>query len=340
MMSQVLIVHREAVPRHFLSTFFEHEGCEVVQCTTSEDASHILDAPNSIHVMFVDLDMSDQNGSEDSPLFRHVHNAQLAGIPFVGMSARLSQGDGERMVGRLGGQAFISLPVEPTILRMSLAQILQRDSGPDSPHVVVIGQHREWIAAQAKIFQQQEWSVEECHRPSEVRSRIFAHSPDLFVVHHPVLGNTSSGWLVDLKHHASHGRVFVAAADYESQLALELLQYDAQGFKRQPPDQSYFDRLFANAERNAMGVSLSPDGCYGTVEPRGFSADFQTFLHDFDEIIMMIDDEGVIVDINAYGSQILEWPAQDICGHTLRMLEPSGTVEWLASVQNSRWDIH
>ncbi|MCH7614886.1 MAG: proline dehydrogenase family protein, partial [Nitrospinae bacterium] len=52
-----------------------------------------------------------------------------------------------------------------------------------------------------------------------------------------------------------------------------------------------------------------------------------------DNFVILTDDEGVIVDINAYGSRVLDWPVQEIRGHTLTMLEPSGPLNWLSSVQ-------
>ena len=107
MMSRVLIVHREAVQRHFLASFLEHEGFEVAQSATAEDACRLLIGQASIHAMLVDLDVSSVSGPEYDQSFRHAHDARFAGIPFLCMSSRLTKIEGERITAYLGGLAFV-----------------------------------------------------------------------------------------------------------------------------------------------------------------------------------------------------------------------------------------
>ena len=332
-MSRVLIVHRDAVQRHFLATFLEHEGFEVAQSATAEDACRLLSGQASIHAMLVDLDGSSVSGGEYGQLFRHAHDARFAGIPFLCMSSRLSKIEGERIAAFLGGHAFVSLPVEPASLRQGLAQILEGKKLRASPQVLLVGNAIEWSAVQALIFRQHGWSVGECQGASDVASYIAAHSPDLIVIHHPVLEHTSVQWVPELKRQSPSARIFVATADPESQLALEFLQYGANEFVRGYLNQGCLDVLFPKVEYERVGDRGSWEGRDVSSGPSRSTEEIKKFLREFDEIVILTDDEGVIVDINAYGSRVLDWPVQEIRGHTLTMLEPSGPLNWLSSVQ-------
>jgi len=330
-MSRVLIVHRIAVQRHFLATFLEQEGYEVAQTATAEDACRLLIGQTAIHAMLVDLDVSDVSSREYCRVFRHAHDARFAGIPFLCLSSRLSKIEGERITAFLGGQAFIPLPVEPALLRQGLSQVLEEKTQHVPPQVLLVGNAVEWSAIQALIFREHGWVVEECQEACDVASRIAAHSPDLLVIHHPVLEHMNVQWVPELTRQAPFVRILVVTADQESQLALESLQYGAPEFVRGYLHQASLDGLFAKIDQDHVVRRLSWEGQDDSSVPGRSTEEIINFLRDFDEIIILTDDEGVIVDINAYGSRVLDWPVQEIRGHTLTMLEPSGPLNWLST---------
>jgi len=332
-MSRVLIVHRDAVQRHFLAAFLEHEGFEVAQSATAEDACRLLSGQASIRAMLVDLDVSSVSGGEYDRLFRHAHDARFAGIPFLCVSSRLTKIEGERITAFLGGHAFVPLPVDPALLRQWLAQVLEGKTLLDSPQVLLVGNAAEWSAVQAHIFRQHGWSVGECQGASDVASHMAVHPPDLIIIHHPILEYTNLQWVSELKRQASSARIFVATADPESQLALEALQYGAHEFLRESRDHAHLDGVFAKVEQERVGHRMSWEGRdVSSLSSRSIE-DIKKFLHAFDEIVILTDEEGVIVDINAYGSRVLDWQVQEIRGHTLTMLEPSGPSNWFSSVE-------
>lgn len=210
-MSRVLIIHPDAVQRHYLTTFLEPMGVEVVQCSGTAEVSDLLERDESIDAIIVDLDLPGVSGWECCRLLCHTRDAQMAGIPVVCLSSRLSKVEGERIVTFLGGRAFIPLPVDPAALRTCVFEIFE-----------------------------------------EKKAQVPQFTKD-----------------------------------------------------------------------HTATVSGSPSA----------ESEFQAFIRNFDEIVILTDHEGVIKDINTYGSRVLDWPAQEICGHTLVMLEPSIPLDWLSSSQ-------
>ena len=332
-MTRVLLVHQDPLQRHFLATFLQQSGFHVVQCANTEETIQLIQAQDSVEVIVFDLDLPEANVLEFSQFLRHDHDGRFANIPLICLSKVFSARDGERVTALLGGQAYIHLPVEPGVLRESVAQVLEGRSLVNPPRVLLVGSSFAWPIPAGEPFQRQGWSVRECLRASDLNKELNAYAPNIIVIHYPLQGLTGLEEVRAIKERVPSARIYVVTADECPQLGMNALQYGVDGFIREPIDPAYLVLLAAKAEWEQSGLrfSVSQSPSYETYP---LTQKWKQFLHDFNEIVLFADEEGVIVEMNAYGSQILGWPTQDISGHTLIMLEPSAPLHWFGSTQD------
>ncbi len=325
-MSRILLVHHEPVPRHFLASFLEHEGFEVIHGTNAEEACRVLLAQEAIDAILIDLHLPGVNGWECCRVLRHAYHARFAKIPLICLSSHFSQIEGDRVTGYVGGHAFIPFPVDPVTLRHSLDEVLAGNRLVPQPRLLFIGAAAEWSVEAFRGFQQQGWAVQECRQVPEVQSLVIDHSPDLVVIHHPVSDISSLDWVSEFKAHLPLARIMLVTDDHNPDLAMESLRCGVQEFIREPIAPGYLDLLFAKSEQARVG-----DVCNVDDQRRGWVShhdhtELNRFLHGLDEIVIVVDGEGNMVDLNAHGKRILQWTPQEICGQSMKFLEPSGTL--------------
>jgi PAS domain S-box-containing protein len=333
-MSRILIVHHDSVQRHFLETLIQHQGWEVVSSADAEDACRVLQAQDPIDAMLIDLHLSGVSGWDFCRMLRRGYQARFGNIPFLCMSSSLSTIEGERVTGFLGGHAFIPLPFEPTTLTQLLAQVLEGKKLLAPFRVLMIGEDAAWAENLLRIFRSYGWSVGECQKISDTQWEEAGDCPDLIVSHPPVSGQTSFEWVADLKGRVPSTRIFVVTDEPNPQLALEALQCGADEFIREPVAPEYLDGLLDKAERARVRNFFLGEGEIRPAFPSPADGEFKKFLHDLDEIVILTDGDGMIVDMNPQGCRHLAWSAQELRGHSLLMLEPSVSLDWWSSVKN------
>ncbi|MDT7041859.1 response regulator [Candidatus Nitronereus thalassa] len=333
-MSRILIVHHDSVQRHFLSSLLQHQGWEIVVSADAEDACRVLQGEGSIDVMVIDLRLPGVSGWEFCRMLRRGYQARFANIPILCLSSSLSTMEGERVTAFLGGQAFLPLPLDPASLTQSLVQILEGKTLLAPFRVQVIGEETEWLTSLSRMFQRNGWSVGESQGVPEPCWQEAGDSPDLIVGHHPFAGCWSLDWVADFKGHAPNAKIFVVTDDPNPELALESLQYGADEFIREPVDPKYLDELLVKAERTRVGNLFSGEWSTSSALSKPGDEEFKKFLHEFDEVVILTDGEGKIVDLNPQGCRQLSWSGSELCGHSLVMLEPSVPLDWWSSNQN------
>jgi len=336
-MSRILLVHHEPLIRHLLATFLEESGVEVIQSPNGEDAFRQLQESNSVQAIVLDLDVPGVSGWEFCRLLRYGYGGRFATIPFCCLSSRLSTSEGEWITGVLGGQAFVPLPGEPASFRHCMAEVLAGNKQLDSPRVGLAGFLRERMAHHVQAFQQHGWSVEECSRACDLPRQFEKSPPDLIVIHYPLSEGHDLDDVAGLREQFPSARMYMVTAHEDPQLALAALQYGVHEFIREPVDPLYLVLLFAKAEWERVShlQTQRPTRANASSYPT-MAGDLETFLSEFHEMVLLVDEHGVIVDVNTQARRVLNWPSQEICGHTLTILEPSAPLNWLIPSSRSR----
>jgi len=334
-MSRVLLVHHEPVSRLFLASYLEHEGFDVIQSSKTEDALRLLQEQDSIDVLLIDLHLPGVSGWDCCRLLRHAYHGRFARIPFVCLSSRVSQAEGDRMASRLGGQAFLSLPVEPGTLRQSLDDVLAGKRLVPSPRLLLVGDAAERWIEHIRSFQQQGWVVQECRRVDDVQSKVVDYPPDLIIIHHSVSDIPSLDWVTQLKDHSPLARIMLVTDDQDPDLGVEALRCGVHEFIRGPIAPGYLDLLLAKTERARLEDVFDLEDQSPVPASNQDHGELKRFLHIFDQIVILVDGDGVIVEMNAHGKKVLEWTPQEICGQNMKFLDPSGTLERLTAGQKN-----
>lgn len=307
----------------------------MVQSANAEEACRLLQELPSFDVLLIDFHLSEVNGWECCRLLRHAYDARFSNIPLICMSSRISQAEGERVTSNLGGHAFISLPVDPVALQQTLVEVLAGKRLVSSPQVLFVGEMAEWWGEQAQSFQQDGWIVHACQRVNDVRAQVAAHPPDLLVINHPVVDAPSLDWVSALKSQMPLTRMVLVTADRDPQVALEAIQCGVHEFIREPLAPGYLDLLFAKSERERVGQFFEREDPNRPVENNPVDDEFEKFLLALDEIVILTDGDGMIVNMNDYGQELLDWTTQDFFGQSLNFLDPSGTLEGLWLGENT-----
>jgi len=334
-MSRVLLVHHEPVQRHFLASFLEHEGCDVIQSPNAEEACRLLQAQGSIDALLIDLHLPGVSGWECCRLLRQAYGGRFSHIPFICLSSCVSQIEGERVTAYLGGHAFLSLPIEPVALRQSLVDVLEGKRSVISPRVLFVGGAAEWWGEQARGFQQHGWVIQACQRVDDARLQVAETPPDLLVIYHPVVDTMNLDWVSALKSQMPSVRIILVTNDQDPQVAIEALRCGVHEFIREPLAPGYLDLLFAKSERARVGHLLDGEDQSLFSMPNHMDSEFERFLLTLDEIVILTDGDGMIVKVNEYGKELLKWTAQELFGQKLAFLDPSGTLEGLWSGQTT-----
>ena len=307
----------------------------MIQSSKAEEACRLFQAQDAIDLLLIDLHLPGVNGWECCRLLRHTYDARFSTIPLICLSSRVSQIEGEQVTSYLGGHAFISLPVEPVMLRRNLLDVLAGNRLVPSPRILFVGGLGEWWSEQAQSFQQQGWIVEACHGVEDATAQVVAHPPDLLVIYHSVDGHLNLDWVPALKSQVRLARIMLITVDHDPQVAMEAIMGGVDEFICEPLASGYLGLLFAKSERARVEHLLErKDGSMPlALNPQG--GDLEKFLMAFDEIVILADGEGRIVAINEQGEKQLKWTAHELFGQNLAFLDPTGTAESLWSDQNA-----
>lgn len=334
-MSRILLVYHEPVQRQFLASFLTHAGFEVVQSANAEEACRLLQAQEDFDALLIDLDLPGVSGWECCRFLRHDYDVRFADVPMICVSSRVSQIEGERVTAYLSGQAYIALPVEPVVLRQVLVDVLAGKRLVVSPRVLFVGDQGEWWGEEAQSFQQQGWVVETCQRVDDAQSQVAAHAPDLLVIYRSGKDISTLDWVSGLKSQAPFARIVLVTADHDPQVAIEAITCGIHEFIREPLAPGYLDLLFAKSERARVGHLFAGEDRSLSLEFHHRDDELKKFLLSFDEIVILTDGDGLIVNLNEHGKKLLQWTTHELLGQRLAFLDPSGTSEKLWAGENT-----
>lgn len=305
-----------------------------MQCTKTEEACRLFQAQDAFDALLIDLDLPGVSGWECCRFLRHIYDARFADIPMICLSSRISQNEGERVTAYLSGHAYISLPVEPAVLRQVLVDILAGKRLVVPPRVLFVGEQGEWWGEEAQSFQQQGWVVEACRRADDAQLQVAAHAPDLLVLYRSGKDLSTLDWVSGLKSQAPCARIILITAKHDPQVAIETITCGIHELICEPLAPGYLDLLFAKSERVRVEHLLDREDRSLSSAMNSREGEWEKFLLAFDEMVILTDGDGRIVTINEQGKELLQWTAHELFGQSLAFLDPTGAVEKLWSGQN------
>ncbi len=305
-----------------------------MQCSKAEEACRLLQAHDAFDALLIDLDLPSVSGWECCRFLRHVYDARFADIPMICLSSRVSQIEGERVTSNLSGHAFISLPLEPAVIRQVLDDVLAGRRLVASPRVLFVGDQGEWWGEEAQSFQQQGWVVEACQRADDAQLQVAAHAPDLLVIYRSGKDLSTLDWVSGLKSQAPFAQIILITADNDPQVAIEAITCGIHEFICEPLAPGYLDLLFAKSERARVEHLLDREDRSRSSALNYRDGELEKFLLAFDEMVILTDGDGRIVTINEQGKELLKWTAHELFGQSLAFLDPTGTAEKIWSGQN------
>ncbi|MBZ0273085.1 response regulator, partial [bacterium] len=139
---RALVVNDDAVQSAMVATTLEKTGLAVTRVRHGEEAIEVATQGTPYAIIVTDLYMPVIDGWRLCRLLRSPSYPDYASVPIIVMSATFTAGEGERIAGEIGANAFLPFPYSADDLRGMVARLLTGDVAPTRRALVIMDESK------------------------------------------------------------------------------------------------------------------------------------------------------------------------------------------------------
>lgn len=324
-MKTLLVINDDPVQLHFLCGLLSKDQYQVVSYHSSEEAWLWLQQGHVPDGIVLDLHMPGISGWRFCELMQG-HFPQPGPRPMIlAVSATYSGSEVEDVLIDLGASAFLSLPAEPSRIRLAVAGLWKHSEKASGVRVWIVSTNVAQIERMRQVFHARGWQVV-CYASGEqVMATSGECTPDFIVVDDPLSdmsGRDVRHWCKMSFPHATCILLESKPGSVES--SLQVTEGDLVLSKGCDPNE-----LLAQCEKGRWERALTRVEHLletRTSDLRESEAQFRGLFEIIPDILVIHDQRGLVHHINAAGARQLGFSPSELLGQPLEKLFPSDQV--------------
>lgn len=314
----VVVVNDDSAQLRLAVALLVKEGVATVPCESAEEALRVLNLLGSVDAIVTDLHMPGIDGWRLCRLLRSPEYPAFNQTPILVVSATFSGVDAEQVTTDLGANAFLPSPCEPAELISCVRDLLAGRTPQAAMHALILDSDAVRSRAVQRAFDAHGYITHVATTADEGLHAFRKRAAEVAVIAHPLPGMDAAQLLRHLKQPGSSTVAIVITNDLSPEVALDLVRFGADGYVREPFVPEYLVDLSETARRARALIRIEELLEDRTRQLRESEAQLRALFESIPEAVIVHDDDGVILYINAVGARQLETSVAQLIGTNLR----------------------
>ena len=323
------------------SALLERNGYEVRSFLSAAEALSDMTNSGAPDVIVTDLHMPEIDGWRFCRLLKSHEYASLNDVPIIVVSATFSGIEAGKITADLGAQAFLPQPSQPGELLACVADVIEGRAVESGETVLIVEDGPTFATFLAKTFEAPGFESHIATDCAQARALFREVDPGIVLLDYHLPDGLGDQLLKEFKNKESGTVVIMMTTDATPELAAQFMRMGADAYVRKPADGEYLIDLCRAARRQRALLRVEDLLEERTQELRASQELFRRLFEGIPELVIVRDGTGLILQVNHYAEELLNWPQGELDGKSVTELlsvdtSPSFSKLWQEPVAEAR----